>query len=70
MLPGGKRDVEEQVKETEHDAAIRHLTEQTGITEADCSRWLLDVPISASSAYGAMYFVYKVSRWEWTTETK
>jgi hypothetical protein len=68
MLPGGKRDAERQGGETEHDAAIRHLTEQTGITEADCGKWLLDVPISASSAYGARYFVYQVSRWEWTTE--
>ena len=68
MLPGDKRDAEKQGKETEHDAAIRHLTEQTGITEADCGKWLLDVPISASSAYGASYFVYQVSRWEWTTE--
>ena len=68
MLPGGKRDGEKQSGETEHDAAIRHLTEQTGITEADCGKWLLDVPIAASSAYGARYFVYQVSRWEWTAE--
>ena len=59
MLPGGKRDVENQGGETEHDAAIRYLTKQTGITEADCGKWLLDVPISASSAYGARYFVGK-----------
>ena len=50
ILPGGKRDAESQIKETEHDSAIHHLTEQTGITEADCSKWILDVPISASSA--------------------
>lgn len=68
MMPGGKRDGERHNGETEHDAAIRYLTEQTGITEADCGKWLLDVPIAASSAYGARYFVYQVSRWEWTTE--
>ena len=52
MLPGGKRDGDKQISETEHDTAIRHLTdlEQTGITEADCGKWLLDVPIAASSA--------------------
>ena len=29
ILPGGKRDAETQIKETEHDAAIRHLTKQS-----------------------------------------
>ena len=43
-------------------------SEQTGITEADCGKWLLDAPISASSVHGARFFVYQVSRWEWTTE--
>ena len=43
MLPGGKRGSE---GETEHDAAMRHLEEQTGITKADCEEYLLDVPIS------------------------
>ena len=62
MLPGGKRGVENQGGETEHDAAVRYLKEQTGITAAYCERWVLYVPISAASSYGARYFVYKVSR--------
>ena len=44
------------------------MEEQTGITEADCEECLLDVPISASSAYGARCFVYKVSKWDWSPE--
>ena len=44
------------------------MEKQTGITDADCEEWLLDVPISASSAYGARYFVYKVSKWDWSPE--
>ena len=68
MLPGGRRDAARG--ETEHDAAMRHLEEQTGITKADCEEYLLDVPISASSTYGARYFVYKVSEWDCSREMK
>ena len=34
-MPGGKRDGVNQNGETDHDAAVRYLEEQTGITEAD-----------------------------------
>ena len=74
MLPGGRRDAANRDGETDHDAPMRHLEEQTGITNADCEdlEWLLDVPISASSTYGARYFVYKVhvSEWDWSPEMK
>ena len=70
MLPGGKRKFENQGGETEHDAAVHYLEEQTGITEADCEKWGFDVPISASFAYGAMYFVYNVSKWDMTIHTR
>ena len=68
MLPGGTRDAAKG--ETEHEAAMRHLEEQTGITQADCEEYLIDVPISASSTYGARYFVYKVSEWDCSREMK
>ena len=58
MLPGGRRDAEKG--ETEHEAAMRHLEEQTGITKADCEEYLMDVPIAVSSTYGARYFVYNL----------
>ena len=50
MLPGVTQNSADHVGETEHDAAMRHLEEQTGITKADCEEYLLDVPISSSSA--------------------
>jgi len=68
MLPGGRRDAEKG--ETEHEAAMRHLEEQTGITKADCEEYLMDVPIAVSSTYGARYFVYKVSEWDCSREMK
>jgi ADP-ribose pyrophosphatase YjhB (NUDIX family) len=68
MLPGGTRDAAKG--ETEHEAAMRHLEEQTGITQADCEEYLMDVPISVSSTYGARYFVYKVSEWDCSREMK
>jgi ADP-ribose pyrophosphatase YjhB (NUDIX family) len=70
MLPGGTHKSTKGFEETEHDAAMRHLEEQTGITRADCEEYLLDVPISASSAYGARYFVYRVSEWDCSREMK
>ena len=50
--------------------AMRHLEEQTGITQADCEEYLMDVPISVSSTYGARYFVYKVSECDCSREMK